>query len=347
MTMNLSLTILGQILPEENTSYIEKAAMFMLPLVGCVLLAYAIFNLVSDLRKKEIKKVAERLKEQSGQLKESAAERAAKETILRRVHENKTFFSTAVARLAFIPSLQQMLDQANFPWSATTVMINLIGLGSAGYITCYLMEAPTWLFIAVIFSAFFVPLFIIWFMRRMRLNKFLNQLPDVFELMSQALRAGHSLANAIMLVSQQLPDPVGTEFARVFHEQNLGIKIEDALLDMAKRVGLMDVRFFVTAVLIQRQTGGDLAEVLDNISGVIRDRIKLFGNVKALTAEGRLSGYVLLALPVCVFFLEMIVNPDYAQIMLDDKIGQYMLIGAGVSQLLGLAMIQKIVNIKV
>jgi tight adherence protein B len=165
--------------------------------------------------------------------------------------------------------------------------------------------------------------------------------------MSQALRAGHSLANAILLISQQLPDPVGTEFARVFHEQNLGIKIEDALKDMAKRVGLMDVRFFVTAVLLQRQTGGDLAEVLDNISGVIRERIKLFGTVRALTAEGRLSGYVQLALPVCVFMLELVINPQYAQIMIDEPMGQYMLIGAGVAQVLGLAMIQKIVNIKV
>jgi tight adherence protein B len=116
---------------------------------------------------------------------------------------------------------------------------------------------------------------------------------------------------------------------------------------MAKRAGLMDVRFFVTAVLIQRQTGGDLAEVLDNISGVIRDRIKLFGTVKALTAEGRLSGWVLLALPVVVFMAELVVNPDYANTLIDNEMGQYMLIGAGISQLLGLAMIQKIVNIKV
>src|SRR6185436_20290706 len=198
--MNLSTVLLGQILPEENTSYIEKAAMYLLPLIGSVMLAYAIFNLYLDLRKKETRKVAERLKEQSGQLKESAAERAAKASILRRVHENKTFFSTAVAKLAFVPNLQQMLDQANFPWSATTVIINLIGLGSVGYITCYFTETPTWLTIAVVFSAFFLPLFVIWFKRRLRTNKYLNQLPDVFELMSQALRAGHSLANAIMLV---------------------------------------------------------------------------------------------------------------------------------------------------
>src|SRR5690606_32625772 len=124
-----------------------------------------------------------------------------------------------------------------------------------------------------------------------------------FELMGQALRAGHSLASAIQLVSQQMPDPIGGEFARVFQEQNLGIKVEEALLNMAERVNQMDVKFFVTAVLIQRQTGGDLAEVLDKIGKVIRERVQLLGTVQALTAEGRLSGWVLLALPVAVFFV--------------------------------------------
>jgi tight adherence protein B len=345
--MTSGIHIIAQFLQSDDPSMIQKGMMYLLPLVGCVMLAYAIFSLVHDLRRKETKKVSQRLKEQSGQMRETAAERAAKESILRRVHEDKTFFSMFVAKMGFVPALQQMLDQANIPWPATTVIINLIGLGAAGYITCYFMECAIWISLGVVAVVLLLPLIVIWIKRRIRINKFMNQLPDVFELMSQALRAGHSLANAIMLVSHQLPDPVGTEFARVFHEQNLGIKIEDALKDMSKRVGLMDVRFFVTAVLIQRQTGGDLAEVLDNISGVIRDRIKLFGSVRALTAEGRLSGYVLLALPICVFLLELIINPEYANVMLDDKVGQYMLIGAGVSQLLGLALIQKIVNIKV
>ncbi|GJQ25211.1 MAG: hypothetical protein HBSAPP02_02430 [Phycisphaerae bacterium] len=329
----------------DTSSIMDKVVLYALPPIGCTFLAYAIFNLVADLRKKEVKKVAERLKE--GGFGDSANEVAAKESIMRRMHQAQSPFGQFIAGLAFIPRLQQWLDQANIAWPATTVMVNLLGLGSVGYICCYFLEAAQWVALSVAGGLLLLPLLVIFILRKMRMNKFMHQLPDVFELMSQALRAGHSLANSILVVSQQLPDPVGTEFARVFHEQNLGIKIEDALRDMARRVGLMDVRFFVTAVLIQRQTGGDLAEVLDNISSVIRDRIKLFGSVKALTAEGRLSGYVLLALPVFVFLLELVINPDYAQIMLDDEVGQYMLIGAGVSQVLGLALIQKIVNIKV
>jgi tight adherence protein B len=330
----------------DSMSLIESVMLYGLPPIGCVLLAYAIFNLVADLRKKEIRKVAERLRDEGG-MKESAVEAAAKDSILRRMNASQSAVGSFIAGLAFVPRLQQWLDQANISWTATTLILNLVGLGSVGYIVCYFLETAQWVMLSVALGLVGLPLLVIYVLRKIRLNKFMHQLPDVFELMSQALRAGHSLANSILVVSQQLPDPVGTEFARVFHEQNLGIKIEDALRDMARRVGLMDVRFVVTAVLIQRQTGGDLAEVLDNISSVIRDRIKLFGSVKALTAEGRLSGYVLLALPVFVFMLELVINPSYAQIMLDDPVGQKMLIGAGVSQLLGLALIQKIVNIKV
>jgi tight adherence protein B len=330
----------------QETGLVDQALFYVLPIFGSVTLAYAVFNLIADLRKKEARKVAGRLRETGG-LGESDSERAAKASILRRQEQQSGLLSSSLSKLSFIGGLQRMLDQANISWSATTLLVNLLGVASLGYIACYMLQQDLWLTIAAPLALLFIPLLVIYIRKKMRISRFMHQLPDVFELMGQALRAGHSLANAILLISQQLPDPVGTEFARVFHEQNLGVKMEDALKDMAKRIGLMDVRFFVTAVLIQRQTGGDLAEVLDNISGVIRERIKLFGTVKALTAEGRLSGYVLLALPISVFVLELVVNPNYAQVMIDEPMGQYMLIGAGVSQLLGLAMIQKIVNIKV
>ncbi len=325
----------------------EDAALYALPLIGSVMLAYAVFNLIRDLRKVESRKVAGRLREPFGPLGESENERAAKESILRRTYEASGLMSSALSKMSFVPALQRMLDQANLPWSATGFMLNLVGFAALAYIGGYLLKFSLWLCIATAGITLLLPLGFIWFKRKRRLNRFLAQLPDVFELMGQALRAGHSLANAIMLIGQQLPDPAGTEFARVFHEQNLGIKIEEALQNMARRIGLLDVRFFVTAVLIQRQTGGDLAEVLDNIGGVIRERIKLFGMVKALTAEGRLSGWVLLALPVVCLGMELVVNPNYANVLFTEPMGQYMLIAAFISQLLGLAMIQKIVNIKV
>jgi tight adherence protein B len=325
----------------------EEVLLYVLPVFGSVLLAYAVFNLVTDLRRADSKKVSRRLRDQGFNDPGGVSELDVQESILRRQRQENSLVAQALAKLKFAPALQRVLDQANIPWGATTVTINLIGLAATLYIVGYFARFGQWVSMGLAAAGFLLPLAAIIIKQRMRISKFMHQLPDVFELMSQALRAGHSLASSILVVSQQLPDPVGTEFARVFHEQNLGIKIEDALKEMAKRIGLMDVRFFVTAVLIQRQTGGDLAEVLDNISGVIRDRIKLFGSVKALTAEGRLSGYVLLALPVVVFVVELLINPNYADVMISEKMGQYALIAAGVSQIFGLLMIQKIVNIKV
>jgi tight adherence protein B len=320
----------------------NSIALYALPLIGSILLAYGIYQAFFDLRKSDKRRITERLTEQGSQ-----TSRKLPDSIIRRQNTPQTVISRAMSKLRFVTWLQRALDQGNMDWSATTVLTNVLGVTMFAGVGCYFMELGTWTTIGLCGMLLLLPLIVIHFKRKMRLNKMVNQLPDVFELLSQALRAGHSLSNAIQLVSQQLPDPAGTEFAIVFHEQNLGIKIEDALTNMADRLDQMDVRFFVTAVLIQRTTGGDLASVLDNISEVIRDRIKLFGTVKALTAEGRLSGYVLFALPFAVFGMEQVINPEYGSLLIDTQIGQYCLIGAFVAQLLGLAMIQKIVNIKV
>lgn len=341
----MNLAILAEVEVKVD-GLMDQILMYGIPLIGSVTLAYAIFNLIMDLRKPEARRVAQRLRETASGLPEGANDQSARESLLRRQKENSAIGAT-LSKMGVIAKLQTMLDQADLQWNAPTVLLNIVGLSAVSYVACYFLVPARWVGIAVAAALILLPLLAVFIKLKLRLNKFLNQLPDVFELMSQGLRAGHSLANAILLVSQQLPNPVGIEFARVFHEQNLGLKIEDALKNMAKRVGLMDVKFFVTAVLIQRQTGGDLAEVLDNISGVIRERIKLFGQVKALTAEGRLSGWLLLALPVVVFLVELVINPKYANLLLDEELGQYMLIGAGISQILGLALIQKIVNIKV
>ncbi|HWL93683.1 MAG TPA: type II secretion system F family protein [Phycisphaerae bacterium] len=341
--------MISQLMLAQSPGMMDQVMVIVLPLIGSIMLSFAIFSLVRDLRKPDSRRVQDRLREKSGfdGGTDASTEKLVKASILRTKREAESLIGQALSKLSVIGALQRMLDQANLNLGASSVLMYLTGLSAISYIAGYFLKLELWLTISLAVGAFLLPLIVVFIMRKIRLNKFLNQLPDVFELMSQALRAGHSLPNAILVISQQLHDPVRSEFARVFHEQNLGIKIEDSLKNMAKRIGMMDVNFFVTAVCIQRQTGGDLAEVLDNISGVIRERIKLFGMVKALTAEGRLSGWVLLALPIVVFVLEMVVNPAYADKLLDTQIGNYMLITGAVMQLLGLAMIQKIVNIKV
>jgi len=185
------------------------------------------------------------------------------------------------------------------------------------------------------------------FKRKRRLKAFAVKLPDAMELLSRALRAGHSLAAGFSLVAEEMKDPIGGEFAQVFEEQNLGVSQEDALRSLADRVPNMDLRFFVTAIILQRQTGGDLAEILDKIGRLIRERFQIWGQIQALTGEGRLSGIVLLALPPALFLAVYRLNPDYVMVLFTDPLGQQMLAGGVVMQVLGALVIRKIINIKV
>jgi len=196
----------------------------------------------------------------------------------------------------------------------------------------------------VCFSGPFLWLF---WTRNQRLSKFASQLPDAMELVARALRAGHSLAAGMHVVAEEMPPPISKEFGRVYEEQNLGIALEDALNGMCERVPNLDLRFFVTSVAIQRQTGGDLAEILDRIGHVIRERYKILGQVKALTAEGRLSGVVLIAMPIGLFLLMLWMKPDYIRLLWTDELGIKMSIGAIVMMIIGAFAIKKIVDIKV
>ena len=190
---------------------------------------------------------------------------------------------------------------------------------------------------------------LLWLMlrRRRRLRTFAKQLPDALELIARALRAGHSLASGFHLVSEEMAAPIGLEFQRVFEENNLGIPFDDALNALTDRVPNLDLRFFVTALILQRQTGGDLAEILDKIGELIRERFQIWGQVQALTGEGRLSGIVLLALPPVLFATVYYLNPDYVGVLFTDPMGKKMLAGGVIMQVLGALVIRKIVNIKV
>lgn len=189
--------------------------------------------------------------------------------------------------------------------------------------------------------------FLILMKRNSRLKKFESLFAQTLEIVGRSLRAGHPFSMGMYMASTEMPDPVGTEFGRVFQETQMGLPLEDSLMRMAQRVPILDVRFFILTVLIHQQTGGDLAEVLDNLSNVIRERFKIHGQVKALTAEGRLSGWVLSALPVFVFFIILVMNREYIMLLLTTELGKKMLYTAIVMQIIGMLLIKKIVNIKV
>jgi len=323
--------------------YLQKAVLVVMPVAGVMLVVYSAYQLWTDLRGTEKKRVKDRLKEERARKKAKAAE----ESFLRSTASQHPFYEKLLGNLSVAGKLQKWTEQANLDVAGAKLLVNLLLAGAVVFTVGLLAKFNLWLVLGLAVSVLLLPLFVISKLAKRRMNKLVLQLPDVFELIGQALRAGHSLASGIQLVGKQLPDPAGTEFGRVFHEQNLGLKIEDSLRDLAERTDRLDVRFFVTAVLIQRQTGGDLAEIMDKISNVIRGRIQIMGQVKALTAEGRMSGWVLCALPVFVFFLAWSLNPDYANVLLFDEQGKLMLYGAIFMQIVGMLMIKKIVNIKI
>jgi tight adherence protein B len=193
----------------------------------------------------------------------------------------------------------------------------------------------------------FVPLFALYMKRKRRLAAFGKQLPEALELIGRALRAGHSLASGFKLVADEMNAPIATEFERAYEAQNLGVTLEDAIEEMTNRVPNLDLRFFATAVILQRQTGGDLAEILDKIGYLVRERFKIWGQIQALTGEGRLSGVVLLALPPVLFVVMWYLNPGYSMTLFTDPMGHQMLTGAIIMQIVGALVIRKIVNIKV
>jgi tight adherence protein B len=328
----------------ELTGPTKSILLIVLPLLGSIALAYGVYNAAVDLRRGTRKRVISRLKKSS---RASDDDRSTLEDFRKQTAEATGMLARTFAKLRFTSRFQRALDQANVQWSAAQTLVNLTAIASVLLAIGLVLKIPIVPALGAAVGTFVLPLMYLFKRRKSRLKKLVNQLPDVFELLSQALRAGHSLASGMQLVAKEMQEPAGTEFGRVFHEQNLGMKIEDALRNLADRTDVLDIRFFVTAVLIQRQVGGDLAEVLDKIGHVIRERIQLFGAVQALTAEGRLSGYVLLALPVIVLLVMMKVNPDYARLLFFDPLGKVMLTTAVIMQLMGWAMIKKIVNIKV
>jgi tight adherence protein B len=245
-----------------------------------------------------------------------------------------------------LPGLGEYLDQADVRMPPAQYAMICLAAFAVGVGIC--IASPFKLlavFVGPIFAA--IPLGWLMVKRKRRLAKFGNQMPQALELLGRSLRAGHSLNAGFGLVSKEMEDPLAREFGRAFEEQNLGIPLEEAIEDMADRVPNMDLRFFATAVVLQRQTGGDLAEILDKIGHLIRERLQILGQIQALTGEGRMSGAVLLALPPVLFLVMLKLNYEYVMMLFSDEIGRYMLGFGLITQIIGALVIKKIITIKV
>jgi len=220
-----------------------------------------------------------------------------------------------------------------------------VALG-CGIVVQWLTEMPLVAMLSAAIAALGPYLYLL-FQKSRRVGKFNDALADSIDLMSRALRAGHSMASSIEVISQQSPEPLATEFATCFQQQKFGIPFRDALLAMGERVPSDDLQFLITAVLVQKETGGDLTDILDRTTAVIRDRVRIQGEVSTRTAQGRLTGWILSSLPIILLILINIITPGYSTVLFHDPLGQKMLMAGGGLILVGAFIISKIVDIKV
>jgi tight adherence protein B len=244
-------------------------------------------------------------------------------------------------------SLQSLIDQSGVRITpSAVVLISVMGALMAGLIT-YLLLPLALVALLVALGAAFAPFGFLLHKRGRRLKKFEEMFPEALDLLSRAIRAGHAFQTAMGMVADELPEPVGPEFKKTFDQQNFGLPLRDALNELSERIHLLDVRFFVTAVLIQRDTGGNLSEILDNLAHVVRERFKIQRQVRVHTAHGRFTGYVLLALPAALAVALSVINPDHMQLLFHERMGQIMLMGAIVMQSIGFVWIRKVIKIEV
>jgi tight adherence protein B len=243
--------------------------------------------------------------------------------------------------------LARLIEQSGVNTSPSTILLVSIGL-SVVFVLVSMMfvRLPVAWIIAGVMGCV-SPTLWLKYKRNVRMKKFEEQFPEALDLLSRAIRAGHAFQTAMGMVADELPAPVGIEFRKSFDQQNFGLPLKDALDEFSVRMPSLDVRFFVTAVLIQRETGGNLSEILDNLAHVVRERFKILRQVRVHTAHGRFTGYVLLALPAALGIALNFINPDHMRLLFEERMGHMMIATAIVMQIVGYIWIRKVIKIEV
>ncbi|MET0648384.1 MAG: type II secretion system F family protein [Pyrinomonadaceae bacterium] len=255
--------------------------------------------------------------------------------------------SRALMRVRLATSLRKMLDQADLHITVSRLVMLSLMAGLLAALAVSMLTISKLLMVTAGAAAAALPFVHIMFKRKRRLNAFLEHLPDALELISRALQAGHGFAEALHMVSTEMPEPISTEFRKTYEEQNLGLSLKLALENLSERVPLLDLRFCITAIMIQRETGGNLAEILEKVSHTIRERFRILEDLNTLTTSSRMSAWILCGLPVFVALAVTIMNPEYMSVLWTDPRGHNLLYAAGVMQLMGMLIIRKILKIKI
>ncbi len=253
----------------------------------------------------------------------------------------------SLLRLQTALQLKRMLDQADLHITPSRLVMFSLMAGILGALAITVVRPSIFLAVVAGVVAAALPFLHVWWKRKKRFDAFLELLPDALDLMSRALSAGHAFSEALHMVSTEMPDPIATEFRKTYEEQNLGLSLKLALENLTDRVPLLDLRMCVTAVMIQRETGGNLAEILEKVAYTIRERFRIMGDLKTLTTSSRISAWLLCGLPIFVAIGVTFLNPDYMAVLWRDPRGHYLIATALVMQVTGMLIVRKILDIKI
>ncbi|MEJ2310845.1 MAG: type II secretion system F family protein [Gemmatimonadales bacterium] len=261
--------------------------------------------------------------------------------------DDPRWLQAVVAILPQRRDIAHLLEQADMSWSVGTYLLVTVGIaavfGIIGMILVPIPLAP----LGIAAAGAYLPYAYVRKRRTRRVSAFEKHFPEAIDLLGRSIRAGHALNSGLEVIAEELADPVSTEFRQVFEEQKFGLPLRDSLMAMADRIPLVDTRIFVTAVLIQRESGGSLAEILDNISYTIRERFKIRRQLKVYTAQGRMTGYLLAVLPIVMGVIIYTVSPEYMSVLFEESMGRFALGFAAVLQILGYLSIRKIIDIDI
>jgi tight adherence protein B len=254
--------------------------------------------------------------------------------------------SMLARRQESIGPLRQLLVESGLKWTVGTFVLATFVAGGAAAVLSWMIFHVLVASIVLGLAAAMLPLVYVRFKRGKRLQLFEEQFPEAIDLIARALRAGHALTTGLGMVADEIPAPVGEEFKRLYDEQNFGMSLPDAMRAMARRVPVLDARFFVTAVLTQREAGGNLSEVLDNLASVMRERFKLKRQIRVASAHGRISAWVLSCLPPALAAVLFLLSPNFMRILWDDPWGVQLMLMAMTLQIVGTIVISRLVKIE-
>jgi tight adherence protein B len=323
------------------STWLTAALVFVAVALGAVSVAL-VFEFLGERRKQQ---------DLVGQLKkfEKGLMQAGTESggLLRRAVRESQFMRDLAASVPTIGDLQLMIQQAGSSMTVGSFLMTMIGVSVGSGLAALVVSQKFLIAIPVAILAAFIPYLVMRRRRTRRLYAFESELPEAIDLLGRAIRAGHPLSSGMKMVADETGEPISGEFRRTFEENRFGVPFDDAIQEMSDRVDIVDVRILVTAILIQREVGGNLAEVLDNLASVIRARFTIRRQLRVYTAQGRMSGYVLAALPIVVGTIIYLLNPEYGRLMFVHPLGRVLLGVAVIMQIIGFLWIRKIINIDI